>query len=243
MRANCRTVRFRGQLWLVFRLAISLGRLTMKSETIRKIAVLAATAIITAVTLSSCVLRSKEKTLYEKIVNTLTKTESFQTEAYVAYISNNKRNNYYTLQQARASGEYRIEVTAPEEAAGNITVFDGKIISQYNKKINGKISVGTTESMERSEILLTSFIKNYLASDDVSVSVSSIDAEKETVLEAKIPGNNRYFATEKLWMNNDTLTPNTLIIYDVDGKERIIVNYQKFEYNVKLEDSVFTVNN
>jgi len=191
--------------------------------------------------LSGCA--AKQKSLYERITATLKEMENYEAEAYVRYISNNKTNTYLTNQKALASGEYRIEVTAPEAVAGNTTIFDGKIISQYNKNVNGKISVGTTESMERLEILLTSFVKNYFESNEVSVVISaaSIQGNDETVLEAKIPGDNKYLASEKLWINNETLKPVELKIYDEDGNERVTVVYNTFEYNTKLDKSAFTV--
>ena len=197
--------------------------------------------VLGAAVQSSCKAGGREPTLYEKIVDTLKNMKSFETEAYVMYKSNNKTTTYKTFQQAKSTGEYRIEVTAPDSAAGNITVFDGKVISQYNKKTEGRISVGTTESMERSEILLTSFIKNYLADKEVAVAAGKLAETDETVLEAKIPGDNYYMATEKLWINNETMLPVELIIYDQDNVARIIVNYKDFKYNVKLDSDIFTV--
>lgn len=213
----------------------------MKKGFVRRGLMLAAALMAMCVLFSSCSALTKEKTLYEKIVNQLQDMKTFEASAYVRYISNNKSNTYITHQQARSTGEYKIEVTAPENVAGNVTIFDGKVISQFNKNIEGKISVGTTESMERSEILLISFIKNYFSAQDAAVSVSKVANADETMLEAKIPGDHRYMAMERLWVNNETLKPVELIIYDEDGVERIIVNYESFEYNVKLEDSVFVI--
>ena len=180
-------------------------------------------------------------TVYEKIQNRLINMETYQAEASVKYISNKNSHTYDTLQQCRMSGEYRIEVTGPENVAGNITLSDGKIICQFNSKVTGKISVGTTESQERSEILLTSFVKNYVKSKEVSVSAASVDGGECTVLEANIPGDHPYLKNEKLWVDNKTLKPVQLIIYDPSGNERVVVNYTKFDYDVKLDDELFII--
>ena len=62
-----------------------------------------------------------------------------------------------------------------------------------------------------------------------------------TILEANVPSDSKYFKTEKLYINNNTKLPEKLIIYDEDGKERILVEYQNFEYNPKIEDSNFNI--
>ena len=59
------------------------------------------------------------------------------------------------------------------------------------------------------------------------------------MLEAVIPGGNKYTATEKVWIDNETLKPLKFVIYDEDGKERYIITYNEFEYNPEIDDSVF----
>lgn len=182
---------------------------------------------------------SLNKSAYEKIQDTLVNIKSYQSEATVKYISNKGSNEYLTLQYCKMTGEYRVEVIAPENVSGNITVFDGNTITQFNSKISGKVSVGTTESPERSEIFLTSFINNYLTSDEVSVNVANLEDGKCTVLEADISGDHPYLNSEKLWIDNNTLKPLQLIIYDQDGTERIIVTYNNIEFNTDLDDNLF----
>lgn len=176
---------------------------------------------------------------YEKIQKKLVGLETYQSEATVTYKSNKGANVYDTLQQCKIDGKYRIEVTGPKNVAGNVTLSDGKSISQFNPKISGKISVGVKENPERSEIFLTSFIRNYLSSQEVSVSVGSFGEGKCTVLEAVVPGSHPYLATEKLWVDNKTLNPVKLTVYDPDNGERIVVNFKTFDYNIPLEDSLF----
>jgi outer membrane lipoprotein-sorting protein len=42
-------------------------------------------------------------------------------------------------------------------------------------------------------------------------------------------------------MDNETLKPVKMVVYDPDGAERIIVTFNVFEYNVALDDSLFTM--
>jgi outer membrane lipoprotein-sorting protein len=180
-------------------------------------------------------------TAYERIQKALVEMKTFRCRATVEYKANKGSNAYETLQHARSTGEYRVEVTGPERVAGSVTCSDGGKIYQYSSKANGRVSLLVKETQERSEIFLTSFIKNYLNSQEVSISVANMDQGQCTVLEALIPGGHPYLESEKLWMDNETYKPVKLVIYDPDGAERIIVTYGAFEYNVELDDSLFTV--
>ena len=182
-----------------------------------------------------------EKTAYEKVHDMLINLQSFRSEATVRFISNKNENEYTTLQHGRINGIYRIEIVSDDMANGSVTIFDGENILQFNPRIGGQVLVSHTENQERSEILLTSFIRNYFTSKEVTVSVSNLGESRCTVLETLIPGNHPYLYSQKLWIDNETLAPVQLVIYDEQGSERIVVTYKSFEYNIDLEDSLFTV--
>ncbi|MCL2360593.1 MAG: hypothetical protein FWC73_02130 [Defluviitaleaceae bacterium] len=182
-----------------------------------------------------------EVSAYEQIHRMLFELQSYRAIATVEYRSNRGVNIYETVQHARITGEYRIEVTAPPEVAGSVTTNNGQQILQFNNRINGRVSLAVQETPERSEIFLTSFILNYKACSEVSVSVADMDEGVRTVLEANVPGNHPYLSVVRLWVDNSTLIPVKLVIFDADGAERVVVTYHVFEYNVELEDGLFTV--
>ena len=182
-----------------------------------------------------------EPTTYQKIQEFLTNLQTYRAIATVEYISNKGSNSYETIQHGRISGEYRIEITAPENLAGHVTSSDGQHIYQFNTRVNGRVTILARESKERSEIFLTSFINNWQASQTTSVAVTNIDDGQFTVLEAIIPGEHPYLAAQFLWFCNNTLLPVKLVIQDPSGTERVIVTYHNFEYNVELGDALFTV--
>jgi outer membrane lipoprotein-sorting protein len=159
----------------------------------------------------------------------------------VEYRANKGSNTYETVQHARITGEYRVEVTSPEHVAGSITTHDGKNIVQFNNRVEGRIGVPVTETPERCEIFFTTFVRNYLQCNDISVMVADMEEGIRTVLEAAVPGNHPYLAIARLWIDNATLQPVQLIIYDPQGAERIIVTYHVFEMNVILDDALFSM--
>jgi len=178
---------------------------------------------------------------YERIHRALMGMESFAAQASVTYISNNNQHTYETIMAARASGEYRIEVVGPAQVAGNTTVFDGTTITQFNPNVAGRILTTTTEAPERVEILVTQFMRNFINSNDVAISAATVDESLTTVLEASIPGDHPHMATSRLWVNNETLRPVQLIVFDGGGNERIVVVFSQFEYNVNLADEIFQI--
>lgn len=180
---------------------------------------------------------------YNNIQKKLTNMDSYSSKINVKYISNKGENEYNLFQQAKKNGKYKIETLSPEMVKGNIIIFDGKMVWQYNKNLNSKISIGEKDKLERKEISIFSFLENQAKSNEVAIETANTNEGIYTILEANIPGDNKYFNNEKLWVNNETKNPEKLIIYDKDGKERVIVTYEDFKYNPNLEDTLFNIEN
>lgn len=208
--------------------------------TLKKI--LCALGALTAVfVLSSC--SKNDMTVMERIQQQLADTESCYCSATLTRISNKGENTYETIQYNRTTGEYRMEITAPENMAGNYTVYDGENIYQYNAATKETVTLDIPKGSNGDELFFCSFIRNYMNSEDVAVdTAASLDESSCTILEAVIPGGNRYTATEKMWIDNETLKPLKFVIYDEDGKERYIITYNEFEYDPEMDDSVFQAN-
>ena len=177
----------------------------------------------------------------QKIQDRLNNLESYVCDATLKRISNKGENIYEIRQYYKISGQYKLEMLAPEAIKGNYTVFDGEKIFQYNPRIDGKVIMDVPQSKQRDELFLGSFIKNYFNSENVSIAVDNMDEGMTTVLEAVIPEGGDYLVTEKLWINNETLDPVQLIIYDKNNNERLVVNYNSFSYNEEINDDIFKV--
>lgn len=178
-------------------------------------------------------------TIQEKLMN----MESYSLEGNVKYISNKGETQYDIEHLVKKDGKYLIKTNTPENVSGNIVLFDGDILWQYNPKLDSKISVGNKDKMERKELSLFSFLENHIKSQDIAMETANMDNEIYTILEAKIPGTNRFFQTEKLWINNKTKNPEKLVIFDSEGKERVVLNIKNFQYNKEIEDEMFNIEN
>ena len=184
---------------------------------------------------------AEELSAFEKVQRMLVELHSYRAIATVEYRANKGTNTYETVQHARITGEYRVEVTGPEHVAGSVTVNNGQTIVQFNNRVEGRIAVHVEETPERSVIFFTSFIRNYLLSNEVSVMVADMEEGVRTVLEANVPGGHPYLHMARLWVDNETLLPVKMIIFDPDGTERIVITYHAFEMNVVLDDALFSM--
>ncbi|MDO4300294.1 MAG: outer-membrane lipoprotein carrier protein LolA [Clostridia bacterium] len=187
--------------------------------------------------LSGCV---KQESSYPTIQDKLMAMTGYSADCKLTYISNKGETIYETKQIAAQDGRYRIETKKPEEYKDNVILYDGKMVWQYNPNLKeNKISVNPPDKAARREIILFSFIENYVKSKDVGVETANLDESLCTVLEAKITGNNKLLSTEKLWVDNESQNPLKLVIYDTDNKERIVAEFSNFVYNCNLEDKTF----
>lgn len=187
--------------------------------------------------------KTKNTDDYVDIQDKFVNMEAYSSSIDLTFYSNKGENSYTVNQEAKNDGRYYIETTSPDNLKGNVIVYDGSMLWQYNPHIDNKISLGDKDKMSRKEICLFSFLENHLKSKDIALETANIDDSIYSVLEAKIPGDNKYFDSEKLWINNKTKSPEKLVIYDKDGNERVVAKYNNFVYNPKIEDSKFNIEN
>jgi len=191
-------------------------------------------------TIAACS-REEPLTELESIQKQLAEMDGYTCTAILTRTNDRGEQTYETKQYYKSTGEYRLELTAPENVAGNYTIFDGKRICQYNPRLDSSIIKDIPESQHRNELFLGQFIANYMQSEGVSVETAALDESRCIVLEAIIPGNDTDLASEKLWIDRESLLPVRFIIYDADKKERYCMDYSSFEFNPQFDDALFAI--
>ena len=191
-------------------------------------------------TIAACS-RKEPMTELESIQKQLAEMDGYTCTATLTRTNDRGEQTYETKQYYKSSGEYRLELTAPENVAGNYTVFDGERICQYNPRLNSSIIKDAPESQHRNELFLGQFIANYMQSEGVSVETAALDESRCIVLEAVIPGNDGNLSTEKLWVDRESLLPVRFVIYNTDGEERYRMDYASFTFNPQFDDSLFAI--
>ncbi len=195
--------------------------------------------LLTLIMLTACSGKSEK---YPTIQEKLTQMTSYRTKAELSYISNKGTTSYNTIISAKSDGKYRIDITSPQDYAGNVLMYDGKLVWHYNPHLaDNKISANPPDKASRREIILFSFLENYAKSMETTVTTSKNEGSLSTVLEAELPGESPILAREKLYINNEEMLPEKLVIYDSENNERIVVKFDNFEYNQKLEDNIFNI--
>lgn len=193
-------------------------------------------SIFLLITLCGCLAKPKE---YASVQDKLMKMQSYRADVEITYISSKEKSVFKAVQSAASDGRYKMVTYYPDNFKDNAILFDGKMIWQYNPNVEKKISVSASDKPERSELILFSFMENYVKSTDTTVSAASIEDTDCTVLEADIEGAGKYISSEKLWVSNEDMTPQRLVIYDSDKNERISVVFTNFEYNPTFEENEF----
>lgn len=195
--------------------------------------------ILSLFLLCSCGLKPIEG--YESIQDKLMTMESYCTNAKITYINNKGEDSFDTIYYATKDGKYRMELLQPQDYKDNIILFDGKMVWHYNPSIEQKVQVDAPDKPQRQELSLFTFLENYVKSQEVTVESANLDEGLCTVLEAEIPGDNKFLSTEKLWVSNEDMLPVRLVIYNEEGKEKIIVEFSDFKYNCEIDETKFTI--
>ncbi len=185
--------------------------------------------------------RQEPMTELEAIQKQLAEMEGYSCTATLTRTNDRGTQTYETNQYYKSTGEYRLELTAPQHVAGNYTIFDGNRACQYNHRLDSSIIKNVPESQHRNELFLGQFISNYMQSEGVSVEAASLDESRCIILEAVIPGNDANLSTEKLWVDRESLLPVRFVIYDTDGEARYQMDYTAFTFNPQFDDTLFTI--
>ena len=138
-------------------------------------------AAVAALMLALCGCSGEQKLSdMQRVQKTLTEMETYACEGQLTRISNKGEKNYGIRQYYKNTGQYRLEMTSPDQVAGNYIVCDGEKIYQYTSQ--GGVLKDVPEQAQRNELFLGAFIKNYMQSEHVSVAVGNFDAVSYTHL-------------------------------------------------------------
>ena len=182
---------------------------------------------------------------------------SYQATVLVTFHSNKGSNTYTVQQQVMSSGQYRMEVMAPEECKGVVTICDGTTTIQEDPSIGMRVTA--TETPVRGALFLFDFWQQYLqgASGYIQGGVLSVSAapeysdveapdkekpsEEEYMLEARLKGTHEKLVVQRLWVSSDNGYPLRMVVYDIQGKPSIEMEFLDFQPNAVLDPSLFTV--
>ena len=178
----------------------------------------------------------------DKALDALNGMKGYEATVQLSRVSNKGTNTYDgKMSYRRADGAYRLELTAPDNVAGNYTVFDGKRICQYNPRVDSKVIIDVPASQPRNELFLGQFMEHYHADQNAAAVTEALDGVKCVVFSTTMGADNKYLVSEKLWLNAKDQKPVKLEIYDADGNARYTVEFENFTYDPEFAEQTFAI--
>lgn len=164
--------------------------------------------------------------LYEDFKDQISKVSSYTCIAKVEAIGNKENTTYIFKHTYKKPDYYKLEVKSPKNLKGKTIEYKNNKIIINNPKINDTVEFKNIDNDAR-YLFIGDFINNYRNDENTKLELT----ENELKIEVKIPGNNKYFNKQILYVNNKTKTPDKMEIVDNEENPRFIVTYEGFKYN------------
>lgn len=184
--------------------------------------------IVSIITLYSVGCGRKEYTkeeVYEDFQNQISKIESYTCTAKVEAIGNKENTTYIFKHTYKKPDYYKLEVKSPKNLQGKTIEYKGDKVLVSNPSINDTIELPNINN-DSHYLFIGDFIKNYMQNESIILEVT----ESELKIETEIPGDNKYFNKQILYVDNKTKNPNKMEILDNEDKSIFIVTYEDFKY-------------
>ena len=202
-----------------------------------------ALAVILTITTISCSLQ-RDVDIHTRIYRKYSNVRSFSAEIEVT-VTVERTTNTYQMRQYYKSDMFREDILSPENLAGTTYIFAGGTMLVIPPDNNDDIQFKDIPET-RNYTFLPEFFSRYF---NAEAEVSSINTEltdiaeddNVTVLEIQLDGNNIYRASQKLWIDNQTLKPIRLETFDVNGTSLITVTFTEFNLNTNISDEIFNI--
>ena len=164
--------------------------------------------------------------LYEDFKDQISKVSSYTCIAKVEAIGNKENTTYIFKHTYKKPDYYKLEVKSPKNLKGKTIEYKNNKIIINNPKINDTVEFKNINN-DACYLFIGDFINNYRNDENTKLELT----ENELKIEVKIPGNNKYFNKQILYVNNNTKTPDKMEIVDNKENPRFIVTYEDFKYN------------
>lgn len=185
----------------------------------------AMTVIITLIIIGCSKRESTKEEIYEDFQKRITQIESYTCTANVQAIGNKTTTEYVLIHTYSKPEYYKLEVKSPKHLDGKTIEYKGDKIIIHNPSINDKIELPNIKN-NGMYLFIGDFIENYLQNESVTLSLSN----NQLKIEIDIPGDNKYFNKQILYVNNKTKNPEKMEIIDSEGTNRFVVTYENFKY-------------
>ncbi|MPQ33533.1 hypothetical protein E4V42_19165 [Clostridium estertheticum] len=189
--------------------------------------------------LSSVIITSCDKTPKDTndITTFLKNMDSYTTNMNMDIKNDKQTINYKAKQSYLKGGGYKLELNK-----NRVFIYKSDDKIYIKDKNNGRSYV---QSKSFDAVLKLSFIGEYIGllytNEEIKYVTKNVNNIEYTVINLFIPGNNKNINNALLYVNNKSMLPEKMIIYDNSGKEKINITYTNFIANLKIEPKEFNV--
>ncbi|GAB6085262.1 LolA family protein [Alkaliphilus crotonatoxidans] len=194
--------------------------------------------LIPCLLLTACGQPTKEEVYYDA-QKRLSEIKAYQCTALIKVQRENEEREYVFRQTFQYPDRYHLEVLAPEELKGNVTVSNGKTTWLHNPSINQYWRLEPFEKSQEQLMFIGYFMRNLFASEESTLEQRKVETGEQVGITTPLPGGGYYFQQQRLWIDVDSLMPQSLEIVDESGMIRFKVEYENFELNPELDDEIF----
>lgn len=163
--------------------------------------------------------------------------ESYTTEINMDIKNDKQTINYKARQSYLRGGGYKLELNN-----NRVFIYKNDDNIYISDKNNGAAYV---QSKDFDEVLKLSFIGEYIGllyiNEEIKYNIKNINDIEYSVIDLFIPGNNKNVNNALLYVNTKSMLPDRMVIYDINGKEKIEITYTNFLPNVKIDPAEFLI--
>lgn len=168
--------------------------------------------------------QTKEE-IYDDFKNQISNISSYTCTANVEAIGNKENTTYVFKHTYKKPDYYKLEVILPKNLKGKTIEYKDDKVLVHNPDINDTIEL-TNINDDAHYLFIGDFIKNYMQNESAKLETT----DNELKIEIEIPGDNKYFNKQILYVNNNTKNPDKMEILNSEGEAIFIVKYKNFKY-------------
>ena len=172
--------------------------------------------LFSSVLFTSCDKKQKDT---NDITNYLKNMDSYTTNMNMDIKNNKQTINYKAKQSYLKGGGYKLELNK-----NRVFIYKADDKIYVNDKNNGRKYV---QSKSFDEVYKLSFIGEYIGllytNEEIKYVTKNINNIEYTVINLFIPGNNKNINNGLLYVNNKSMLPEKMVIYDTFGDRKSVV--------------------
>ncbi|HHU63601.1 MAG TPA: outer membrane lipoprotein carrier protein LolA [Clostridiales bacterium] len=202
-----------------------------------KLAVLTLTAVF-LLNLAGCAPPTHED-LYQNLEQFISNISMYYCIADM-YVGKGENKTHYLIKQwYMLPDKYRLEILLPGDMTGKTIVKNGNTVWIDNPRLNEFYQLENIDLYIEDKIFPGSFLQCFMEGEAGTREVVTIGDGQYILLETHVPGLNKNFRRQRLWIDARQMVPYMLKVYDNTEEAVIEVRYRDFSQDINMDIQLF----